>query len=132
MRTARCAGTWMVRTPRPTTSSPPRSGFCDEYRRYADLVSATASALSGGSTAQAAAPHGAEAVEAGPSNEWLGIVLFIVSEAVMFGAFFAQYFYARIIAPVWPNPAGLPDEHFKVPAFPLPLILTVVLIASGV
>jgi cytochrome c oxidase subunit III len=93
-------------------------------------VSASASALSGGSTAHAA-PHGADAVEAGPSNEWLGIVLFIVSEAVMFGAFFAQYFYNRILSPVWPNPAGLPEEHFKVPAFPLPLILTVILVASG-
>ena len=31
------------------------------------------------------------AVEAeAPSNESLGIILFIVSEAVMFGAFFAQ------------------------------------------
>ena len=94
-------------------------------------MSATASALSGGSTAHAAEPHGAEAAEAAPSNEWLGIVLFIVSEAVMFGAFFAQYFYNRILANEWPNPAGLPAGFEKVPAFPLPIILTVLLVASG-
>jgi len=94
-------------------------------------VSASASALSGGSTAQAGAPHDAEAIEAGPSNESLGIVLFIVSEAVMFGAFFAQYFYNRILSTEWPNPTGLPAGFERVPSFPLPVILTVVLIVSG-
>jgi cytochrome c oxidase subunit III len=90
-------------------------------------VSATASALSGGSTA-----HPELALEPeGPSNESLGIVLFIVSEAVMFGAFFAQYFYNRILSDQWPNPAGLPQGFEKVPAFPLPVILTVLLVSSG-
>jgi cytochrome c oxidase subunit 3 len=68
---------------------------------------------------------------AGPSNEWLGIVLFIVSEVVMFGAFFAQYFYNRILSVEWPTRAGLPDGFHRVEAFPLPVILTVVLVASG-
>ena len=90
-------------------------------------MSASAGALSGGSTAHA----GTVEVEPGPSNEYLGIILFIVSEAVMFGAFFAQYFYNRILSEHWPNPAGLPEESFRVPAFPLALILTVVLVASG-
>jgi len=90
-------------------------------------VSATASALSGGSTA-----HPELAVETeGPSNEWLGMVLFIVSEAMMFGAFFAQYFYNRILSEEWPNPTGLPPGFERVPAFPLPVILTVLLVASG-
>jgi cytochrome c oxidase subunit 3 len=94
-------------------------------------MSATAGALSGGSTAYAPA-HRAEAdIEAGPSNEYLGIVLFIVSEAVMFGAFFAQYFYNRVLAPEWPNPIGLPPGFERVPAFPLPVVLTVLLVASG-
>jgi cytochrome c oxidase subunit III len=94
-------------------------------------MSATAGALSGGSTAYAPA-HRAEAdLEAGPSNEYLGIVLFIVSEAVMFGAFFAQYFYNRVLAPEWPNPIGLPPGFERVPAFPLPVVLTVLLVASG-
>jgi cytochrome c oxidase subunit III len=90
-------------------------------------VSATASALSGGSTAHAEATLEPE----GPSNEWLGIVLFIVSEAVMFGAFFAQYFYNRILSEEWPNRAGLPPGFERVPAFPLPVILTVLLVSSG-
>jgi cytochrome c oxidase subunit III len=90
-------------------------------------VSATASALSGGSTA-----HPEIALEPeGPSNEWLGIVLFIVSEAVMFGAFFAQYFYNRILSDGWPSRVGLPPGFERVPAFPLPIILTVLLVASG-
>jgi cytochrome c oxidase subunit 3 len=90
-------------------------------------VSATASALSGGSTA-----HPEIALEPeGPTNEWLGIVLFIVSEAVMFGAFFAQYFYNRILSDGWPTRTGLPPGFERVPAFPLPVILTVVLVASG-
>jgi cytochrome c oxidase subunit 3 len=59
------------------------------------------------------------------------MVLFIVSEAVMFGAFFAQYFYNRILSEHWPNPAGLPAGFERVPAFPLPVLLTVVLVASG-
>jgi cytochrome c oxidase subunit 3 len=90
-------------------------------------VSATASALSGGSTAHAEAALEPE----GPSNEWLGIVLFIVSEAVMFGAFFAQYFYNRILSEEWPNRAGLPPDFERVPAFPQPVILTVLLVSSG-
>jgi len=90
-------------------------------------VSATASALSGGSTAH---PEVAFEPE-GPSNEWLGIVLFIVSEAVMFGAFFAQYFYNRILSDGWPSRVGLPPGFERVPAFPIPIVLTVVLVASG-
>jgi cytochrome c oxidase subunit 3 len=85
-------------------------------------VSATASALSGGSTAH---PELAAEVE-GTSNEWLGVVLFIVSEAMMFGAFFAQYFYNRILSPEWP-----PQGQERVAAFPLPVILTVLLVGSG-
>ena len=87
----------------------------------------TASAVSGGSTIYAEAPAEVE----GPSNESLGIVLFIVSEAVMFGAFFAQYFYNRILSDGWPNRAGLPAGFERVPAFPLPVIMTVLLVASG-
>jgi cytochrome c oxidase subunit 3 len=72
-----------------------------------------------------------EVEPAAPSNEWLGIMLFIVSEAVMFGAFFAQYFYNRIVSAEWPPAVGLPADFHRVSSFPLPLILTVVLIASG-
>lgn len=96
-------------------------------------MSATAGALSGGSTARADPHHSADGAleHAGNSNAWLGMVLFIVSEAVMFGAFFAQYFYNRILSDGWPNRAGLPPDFDRVPAFPLPVILTVILVASG-
>jgi cytochrome c oxidase subunit 3 len=90
-------------------------------------MSATAGALSGGSTARAEFAPEQEA----PSNESLGIILFIVSEAVMFGAFFAQYFYNRILSDSWPTRTGLPAGFEKVPSFPLPLIMTVLLVASG-
>jgi cytochrome c oxidase subunit 3 len=49
----------------------------------------------------------------------------------MFGAFFAQYFYNRVLAPQWPNPTGLPPDFERVPAVPIALVLTVVLVASG-
>jgi cytochrome c oxidase subunit III len=93
-------------------------------------VSATATALSGGSTARAEAPPAQHELEAA-SNNWLGIVLFIISEAVMFGAFFAQYFYNRVLSPQWPNPLGLPPGFERVPAAPLPVVLTVLLVSSG-
>jgi cytochrome c oxidase subunit 3 len=88
----------------------------------------TASAITGGSTA-----HAVEISDEpeGMSNESLGIVLFIVSEAVMFGAFFAQYFYDRVLSESWPTRAGLPPGFERVPAFPLPVIMTVLLVASG-
>ena len=89
-------------------------------------MTAPATAL-GGATAHAELATEPE----GPSNESLGIMLFIVSEAVMFGAFFAQYFYNRILSDSWPTRAGLPDHFDRVPAFPLPVIMTVVLVASG-
>ncbi len=90
-------------------------------------MTASASALSGGSTAHAEIVAETE----GPSNESLGIILFIVSEAVMFGAFFAQYFYNRVLSDSWPTRAGLPPGFDRVPAFPLPAIMTVLLVASG-
>jgi cytochrome c oxidase subunit III len=94
-------------------------------------MSARAAEFSGGSTARAHPPSDLALEPEGPSNEWLGMVLFIVSEAVMFGALFAQYFYNRILSDEWPNRTGLPAGFDRVPAFPLPVILTVVLVASG-
>jgi cytochrome c oxidase subunit III len=95
-------------------------------------LSATAGAISGGSTAHAdvSLSHDIPAEE-GLSNEGLGMWLFIVSEAVMFGAFFAQYFYNRILSDGWPTRAGLPEHFERVPSFPLPVILTVLLVLSG-
>ena len=65
----------------------------------------------------------------GWSNERFGVVLFIASETIIFGALFAHYFYNRIYSGAWPPLQG--DVHERVPWFPLPIILTVVLLSSG-
>ena len=41
----------------------------------------------------------------------LGILLFIVSEVMLFGAFFASYFFLRVVV----DPAGWPPEPFELP-----------------
>jgi cytochrome c oxidase subunit III len=88
--------------------------------------------MSGGSTAHSTlATDVAEIDESHSSNERLAIVLFIISEAVMFGAFFAQYFYNRLLATEWPIRTGLPDTFDRVPAFPIAFVLTILLVASG-
>jgi cytochrome c oxidase subunit III len=95
-------------------------------------VSATATAMSGGSTARSTLATDVVETEASSSNnERLAILLFIISEAVMFAAFFAQYFYNRLLAPEWPMRNGLPADFERVPAFPIAFVLTILLIASG-
>jgi cytochrome c oxidase subunit 3 len=43
--------------------------------------------------------------------EVLGILLFIISELMLFGAFFAAYFFVRVVAgSEWPPGEGLPVE----------------------
>lgn len=54
------------------------------------------------------------------------MILFIASEAAIFGAFFAALFYARYHAKVWP-PAGMP--HFELL---LPAVNTAILLGSSV
>src|SRR5918995_4185775 len=44
-------------------------------------------------------------------RQTLGILLFIVSEAMLFGAFFAAYFFIRIVA----NEGPWPPEPFELP-----------------
>jgi cytochrome c oxidase subunit 3 len=41
----------------------------------------------------------------------LGILLFIISEVMLFGAFFASYFFLRVVA----DPAGWPPDPFELP-----------------
>src|SRR5207237_4314206 len=108
---------------------PPRPGRHGRrpHQSRQEARQVTASALAGGSTAHAKIGPETE----GTSNESLGIILFIVSEAVMFGAFFAQYFYNRVLSESWPTRAGLPQGFDRVPAFPLPVVMTVLLVASG-
>jgi cytochrome c oxidase subunit 3 len=44
-------------------------------------------------------------------RQTLGILLFIVSEVMLFGAFFASYFFLRVVV----DPASWPPEEFQLP-----------------
>ncbi len=44
-------------------------------------------------------------------RQTLGILLFIVSEMMLFGAFFASYFFLRVVA----NDGPWPPEGFELP-----------------
>lgn len=60
------------------------------------------------------------------SNGWWGMVIFVATEATLFGTIFGAYFYLRFRAPHWP-PAGVPE-----PKLTLPLVLTAVLVSTSV
>jgi cytochrome c oxidase subunit 3 len=70
----------------------------------------------------AAAP--VERVVARP-NGWWGIVVFVATEATLFGTMIGTYFYLRFRSVEWP-PAGVPEPHIT-----LPLVLTGVLVSSS-
>src|ERR1700727_391406 len=66
------------------------------------------------------AGHAAEAHHHGPpeanqssriDRQTLGILLFIVSEVMLFGAFFASYFFLRVVV----NPTTWPPKPFELP-----------------
>ena len=59
------------------------------------------------------------------SGPVLGMVLFVASEAMFFGAFFAGYFTIRDNAKVWP-PRGIPHLEIGIAT-----ILTVILVTSS-
>src|ERR1700755_862577 len=44
-------------------------------------------------------------------RQTLGILLFIISEVMVFGAFFASYFFLRVVV----NPAQWPPEPYELP-----------------
>jgi len=56
----------------------------------------------------------------------LGMYLFIASEAMLFGSFFAAYFFARVSA----HPGGWPPEPYHLPVF-VALINTIILVTSS-
>ena len=71
-------------------------------------------------SASVAVGHAAEHEHHGPpeahqssriDRQTLGILLFIVSEAMLFGAFFASYFFLRVVA----NDGPWPPEGFELP-----------------
>src|SRR5207253_2437540 len=59
-------------------------------------------------------------------NGWWGIVLFVATEATLFGTLIGSYFYLRFNTLQWPPP-GVPE-----PKVVLPLVLAVVLAAASV
>src|ERR671922_562660 len=62
--------------------------------------------------AEAHAAHPPEAnVSSRIDRQTLGILLFIVSEVMLFGAFFASYFFLRVVV----DPGGWPPEPFELP-----------------
>lgn len=67
---------------------------------------------SGGHTAEA---HHHGPPEANKSSridrQTLGILMFIISEVMLFGAFFASYFFLRVVV----NPAEWPPKPFELP-----------------
>ena len=65
-----------------------------------------------------------EAHPADKSIFYLGMVLFIISEAFLFGSLFLTYYYLRGHTPVWP-PAGVELDT------PLMVLNTLVLLASS-
>jgi len=59
-------------------------------------------------------------------RQTLGILLFIVSEIMLFGAFFASYFFIRVVA----NEGGWPPEPYELPVA-VAAVNTAILISSS-
>jgi len=59
-------------------------------------------------------------------RQTLGILLFIVSEVMLFGAFFASYFFLRVIS----NDGGWPPEGFELPVA-VAFVNTCILVSSS-
>src|SRR6476646_6503497 len=59
-------------------------------------------------------------------RQTLGILLFIVSEVMLFGAFFAAYFFLRVVV----NPPHWPPHGYTLPVY-VALVNTFILISSS-
>ena len=59
-------------------------------------------------------------------RQTLGILLFIVTEAMLFGAFFASYFFLRVVA----NEGAWPPEPFELPVG-IAFMNTLILVSSS-
>jgi cytochrome c oxidase subunit 3 len=60
-------------------------------------------------------------------RQTLGILLFIVSEVMLFGAFFASYFFLRVVA----NDGAWPPDEFELPVA-VAGVNTAILVSSSV
>src|SRR4029079_2816643 len=59
-------------------------------------------------------------------RQTLGILLFIITEAMLFGAFFASYFFIRVVA----NTGPWPPDGLKLPVA-VAFVNTLILISSS-
>lgn len=59
-------------------------------------------------------------------NGWWGMLLFVLTEATLFGAIFGTYYYLRFTNAHWPPP-GVPEPDVAVP-----LVLALVLASASV
>jgi cytochrome c oxidase subunit 3 len=59
-------------------------------------------------------------------RQTLGILLFIVSEVMLFGAFFAAYFFLRVVV----NPPHWPPHPYTLPVY-VALVNTFILVSSS-
>jgi heme/copper-type cytochrome/quinol oxidase subunit 3 len=66
------------------------------------------------------------ALQRGRPVGWWGVLLLVATEAALFGAMIASYFYLRFQAVHWPPP-GVPEPKVLVPT-----LLTIVLVCSSV
>jgi heme/copper-type cytochrome/quinol oxidase subunit 3 len=62
----------------------------------------------------------------GRPTAWWGMLVFVATEATLFGAFVGTYFYLRFKSPVWPQ-GGLPEPKVVVP-----LVMAAVLLSSSI
>jgi heme/copper-type cytochrome/quinol oxidase subunit 3 len=61
----------------------------------------------------------------GRPTAWWGMLMFVATEATLFGAFVGTYFFLRFKSPAWPQ-GGLPE-----PTVVVPLVMAGVLLSSG-
>ena len=62
----------------------------------------------------------------GRPTAWWGMLMFVATEATLFGAFVGTYFYLRFKSAVWPQ-GGLPEPKVVVP-----LVMAGVLLSSSI
>lgn len=62
----------------------------------------------------------------GRPTAWWGMLIFVATEATLFGAFVGTYFYLRFKSPEWPQ-GGLPEPKVVVP-----LVMAGVLLSSSI
>lgn len=62
----------------------------------------------------------------GRPNGWWGMVVFVATEATLFGTLIGSYYDLRFRAPQWP-PAGVPEPKLAVP-----LVLLAVLVSTSI